>query len=94
MNELRATVGVDPWTPSNQAEAFDRLQKERAVALWLEARRRSDLYRWGGDPVDDPMLRGMHENAPEVSLEGRDLPSVQPDDAGDEPEPLSCRQPS
>ena len=71
INELRAEVGVDPWTAANQAEAFEALKKERAIELWLEARRGGDLYRWGGDPTADPLLVEMSENAPNVLLEER-----------------------
>ncbi len=71
INQLRADVGVEPWEASNQEEAFEKLKLERAIVLWMEARRAGDLYRWGGDPTEDPLLVEMHQNAPHIVLEGR-----------------------
>lgn len=72
INQLRTAAGVEPWTATNAEEAFDRLQKERAIVLWMEARRGGDLYRWGGDPESDPLLQAMHASAPEdAPLAGR-----------------------
>jgi len=71
VNSLRAAVGIVPWTASSQAEALERLKVERAIVLWMEARRAGDVYRWGGDPTADPILVAMHANAPEIMLAGR-----------------------
>lgn len=71
INGLRSAVGVDPWSVANAAEAFDALKKERAIVLWMEARRAGDLYRWGGNPTEDPLLVAMKANAPNILLEGR-----------------------
>ena len=71
INALRAAAGVEPWTASNQAEALERLKVERAIVLWMEARRAGDVYRWGGDPSEDPILVEMYENAPKIKLAGR-----------------------
>lgn len=74
INGLRAEAGVAPWAASNQEEAYNRLKKERAIVMWLEARRGGDLLRWDTDPVNDPILREMHENAPErTDLKGREI---------------------
>ncbi len=71
INGLRAAAGVDPWPASNAAEAREALKKERAIVLWMEARRAGDLYRWGESPAQDPLLVAMKANAPNVLLEGR-----------------------
>lgn len=71
INSLRSAVGVEPWTASNQAEAFQRLKLERAIVLWLEARRAGDVYRWGGDPTEDPLLLAMKASAPHIELVNR-----------------------
>lgn len=71
INALRADAGVDPWVATTPAEAFDSLKKERAIVLWMEARRGGDVYRWGGDPTEDPLLVDMYENSPDIMLEGR-----------------------
>ena len=71
VNSLRADAGVEPWSASTQAEAFEALKKERAIVLWLEARRAGDVFRWGGDPAEDPILVAMKANAPHIRLEDR-----------------------
>lgn len=71
INALRVDAGVAPWVATSQAEALDNLKKERAIVLWMEARRSGDVYRWGGDPTEDPLLVAMYEDAPGIMLEGR-----------------------
>lgn len=71
INSLRSEAGVAPWTAASEAEALEALKKERAIVLWLEARRAGDVYRWGGDPAQDPILVEMKENAPRVLLQDR-----------------------
>ena len=52
INQLRAEVGVVPWTATNIAETWTALGRERGIELWLEGRRLGDLYRLktGGVP--------------------------------------------
>lgn len=52
INQLRADVGVAPWTATNAAETWTALGRERGIELWLEGRRLGDLYRLktGGAP--------------------------------------------
>lgn len=78
INDLRAEAGVDPWEASSQQEAFEALIKERAIVLWLEARRGGEFYRLnqlteffpgGYGPTDDPLLSTMVEQVRE-SLPG------------------------
>jgi hypothetical protein len=65
INTLRNSAGVDPWVASTQREAYEALILERAIVLWLEARRTTDLYRYdkataifpNGYPVEeDPVF--------------------------------------
>lgn len=46
INQLRADVKVPPRTASNAEEAWLALKLERAVELYLEARRIGDVWRW------------------------------------------------
>ncbi|MEO5816694.1 MAG: RagB/SusD family nutrient uptake outer membrane protein [Gemmatimonadaceae bacterium] len=64
INALRAAAGVAPVNPTTKAEAFDRLKEERAIVMWLESRRGGDLFRWGGSPAADPILKAMAAAAP------------------------------
>jgi hypothetical protein len=52
INQLRAEVGVVPWTATSIAETWTALGRERGIELWLEGRRLGDLYRLktGGVP--------------------------------------------
>lgn len=61
INEVRAGltsdltgVALEPWTAGSEEEAWTRLKHERAIELWLEARRLGDLRRWeaAGTPGD------------------------------------------
>lgn len=64
INALRSEAGVEPWQASSQREAYEALIKERAIVLWLEARRTADLYRYNqateifadGYPVEEDMI--------------------------------------
>lgn len=72
INTIRAAANAPPVSASTQAEAFDRLKKERAIVMWLESRRGGDLLRWGGDPTKDPILVAMASAAPgSLPLAGR-----------------------
>lgn len=72
INALRADAGVDSAQASNQTEAYEALIRERAIVLWLEARRTADLYRYdhvseifpNGYPVEeDPIFRHVIDEA-------------------------------
>ncbi len=51
VNSLRADVGVDPWDPGNEEEAWVALKRERGIELWLEGRRLGDLWRWHDEGI-------------------------------------------
>ena len=46
INDLRAAAGVDLIAPTTLEEGWTFLKRERAIELWLEARRLPDLRRW------------------------------------------------
>ncbi len=61
INELRTSVGMQPWQASSLEEAWTRLKRERGIELWLEGRRMFDLRRWAAantpgalDPLEVP----------------------------------------
>lgn len=56
INALRTEAGVDAWSASDGDEAFEHLLVERAIVLWMEARRGGDIFRAQIDPADDPIL--------------------------------------
>jgi hypothetical protein len=66
INELRASVGVAPWTASGVDETWAVLRRERGIELWLEGRRLGDLFRWNaaGRPGDAPDTIGRHSCFP------------------------------
>jgi len=56
INSIRTSVVSDltgqplaPWTASSIDEAWTFLKRERAIELWIEARRMGDLRRWKAD---------------------------------------------
>jgi hypothetical protein len=58
INALRTAAGVPDATAASATEAWTALKRERAIVLWLEARRLFDLRRWAanGTPGDlDPL---------------------------------------
>jgi hypothetical protein len=62
INQLRASIGVAPWTAAGTDETWTVLRRERGIELWLEGRRVGDLYRWyaAGRPGDAPDTIGRH----------------------------------
>lgn len=58
INALRDAAGVPEVTAGTMDEAWTALKRERAIVMWLEARRLFDLRRWeaNGTPGDlDPL---------------------------------------
>jgi len=70
INALRAAAGVPDAVATTADEAWTALKRERAIVLWLEARRLPDLRRWEAnatpgdlDPLEVPgadPLTGSH----------------------------------
>ena len=62
INDLRASVGVAPWSASGVDETWAVLRRERGIELWLEGRRLGDLFRWNAAnrPGDAPDTIGRH----------------------------------
>lgn len=54
INGLRTAAGMDAIAPATLEEGWTFLKRERAIELWLEARRLPDLRRWNdnGTPGD------------------------------------------
>lgn len=48
INRHRAALGLQPWTAATPGEAWQALQRERGIELWLEGRRLGDIRRWKG----------------------------------------------
>lgn len=46
---LALAAGVPDATATNATEAWTALKRERAIVLWLEARRLGDLRRWAAN---------------------------------------------
>lgn len=66
VNSRRTALGVDPWSPANETEAWTALKRERGIELWLEGRRMADLRRWRdeGTPGElDPLERAGHADS-------------------------------
>ena len=51
LDDLRAAVGLDPWSVTDLESAWTALKRERGIVLWLEARRLWDLHRWLGEGI-------------------------------------------
>ena len=49
INGLRAAAGVTDAVATNAMEGWTALKRERAIVLWLEARRLGDLRRWSAN---------------------------------------------
>lgn len=47
INALRSLTGMPAWTAASGVSALAMLKHERRVNLFLQARRLSDMYRWG-----------------------------------------------
>lgn len=74
INALRAAVNAPERVAATKDEALAWLKAERAIVLWLEARRGGDLLRWGGDPTQDAVLVAMVASAPgNLPLAGRKI---------------------
>ncbi len=54
INEVRNFRGVDEVSADNINEAWELLQKERGLELWLEGRRLPDMRRWSEQPGSVP----------------------------------------
>jgi hypothetical protein len=61
INAVRSAAGVDAAVATSSTEAWTALKRERAIVLWLEARRLFDLRRWEAngtpgsmDPLEIP----------------------------------------
>lgn len=54
INEVRDHHGIDNVTADNINEAWELLQKERGLELWLEGRRLPDIRRWAENPGSVP----------------------------------------
>jgi starch-binding outer membrane protein, SusD/RagB family len=59
INQVRTFRNLAPVSATSANQAWDLLQRERGVELWLEGRRLGDLRRWQGTPgfVNTQVLR-------------------------------------
>lgn len=66
INEVRDFHGLSPVAAASVAEAWDVLQKERGLELWLEGKRLADLRRWAKVPgfVNTTVVRGENAGQP------------------------------
>ena len=71
INAARAELGVPAWEAMSAEEAFEALILERAIVMWLEARRGGEFYRLnqlaeffpgGYRPADDMIIQRMIDN--------------------------------
>ena len=71
INAARAEIGVPAWEAMSAEEAFEALILERAIVMWLEARRGGEFYRLsqltqffpgGYSPADDTIIQRMIDN--------------------------------
>ena len=71
INDTRAEIGVPAWEATNVEEAFEALILERAIVMWLEARRGGEFYRLneltqifpgGYTPAADVIIQRMVDN--------------------------------
>ena len=71
INAARAALGVPAWEAMSAEEAFEALIRERAIVMWLEARRGGEFYRLnqlgeffpgGYRPADDMIIQRMIDN--------------------------------
>jgi starch-binding outer membrane protein, SusD/RagB family len=63
INAVRSHRGLAPVSAATPNEAWDLLQKERGIELWLEGRRLGDLRRWQQTPgfVNTTTVRVAHQ---------------------------------
>lgn len=71
INAARTELGVPAWEAMSAEEAFEALILERAIVMWLEARRGGEFYRLnqlaeffpgGYRPADDTIIQRMVDN--------------------------------
>lgn len=67
INEVRDYHGLSSVTATSEEEAWEVLQKERGIELWLEGRRLPDVRRWAENPGTVPfeVVRETSGNGPE-----------------------------
>ena len=68
MNQRRTDLGLTALTVTTDAQAYTDLKLERALELWLEARRMFDLRRW----VDNGLTGATVSTCPECISDVRD----------------------
>jgi len=76
INDVRTAAGVETVTGGSVNEVWTRLKRERAIVLWLEARRMGDLRRWqaANAPGDlDPLETPTGDASTGSHLEKQDL---------------------
>lgn len=63
INEVRKFHKLTPVAASNLGAAWDLLQKERGIELWLEGKRLPDLRRWAKNPGRVSTIKVRAENS-------------------------------